>query len=275
MNQPGPFAESQVTGAQSVERALALLSLVGRNGDSGASLSQIVGASGLNKPTARRLLMALIRARLVDQDPVSRKYTLGPELYVLGVLAGRRHGLLAHSVDALRRLSEETGDTSFLTVRQGSYALCLHRQEGSHPVRTHALQVGDQHPLGVGAGAMAILAALPEQERNAIITQMAQEYALIGSYSADQVYRDVEATIEAGHALNPGLFVSSSWGIGRAIRLPDGEVAGAISIAAVDSRLGPQRQGELAALLAREGAAIEARLQRVFAPPRGTEEGRK
>lgn len=275
MNQTGPLMEPQVTGAQSVERALALLSLVGRHGDGGASLSQIVGASRLNKPTARRLLMALMRARLIDQDQSSRKYTLGSELYVLGVLAGRRHGLLAQSMDALRRLSEVSGDTSFLTVRQGSYALCLHRQEGSHPVRTHALQAGDQHPLGVGAGAMAILAALPEAERDAIIEQMIPEYAAVGSYSADQVRQDVQATIAAGHALNPGRFVPSSWGIGRAIHLPDGEVVGAISIAAVDSRLGPARQEELAVLLAREGAAIEARLEKIFAPQRSTEEGRK
>ena len=48
-----------LSGAQSVDRALALLSLVGRHAGRGASLSQLVADSGLNKPTVRRLLLAL------------------------------------------------------------------------------------------------------------------------------------------------------------------------------------------------------------------------
>ena len=48
------------TGTQSVERALSLLSLVGRGGAQGVTLAEVVAQSGLNKPTARRLLLALI-----------------------------------------------------------------------------------------------------------------------------------------------------------------------------------------------------------------------
>lgn len=271
MSEPSVLADPPVTGAQSVERALTLLSLVGKGGDRGVALSQVVGASGLNKPTARRLLMALIRARLIEQDEISRRYTLGPELYVLGTLAGRRHGLLAHAIDGLARLSEITGDTSFLTARQGDFAVCLHRQEGSHPVRTHALQTGDQHPLGVGAGSMAILAALPEAEREEIICRHSDAYAGVSDYSEEVIRADVARTQEQGYALNPGRFLPSSWGVGVALRYPDGVVAGALSIAAVDSRLGPERQKELVVLLGKEARVIEARLATLFAPTGGTE----
>ena len=54
-------------------------------------------------------------------------------------------------------------DSSFLSVRRDNYAVCLYREEGTYPVRTHALQAGLQHPLGVGAGSLAMLSALPDR----------------------------------------------------------------------------------------------------------------
>jgi DNA-binding IclR family transcriptional regulator len=255
-----------VAGTQSVERALTLLSLVGRGGDAGASLTAIVAASGLNKPTVRRLLMALIRARLLEQDAASRRYRLGQEAYVLGTLAARRHGLLDQAAASLRRLSKTTGDASFVSARHGNYAVCLHREEGHHPVRTHALQTGDQQPLGIGAGSLAILAALPADERDATIRDLGPDYAARPGYWREIVAEDVAAALAAGYALNPGRFVTGSWGIGVPVRYPDGRVAGALSIAAVDTRMLPDRRRDLARLLTGEARAVEAEIAKRFGP---------
>ena len=65
---------------------------------------------------------------------------------------------------SLIALAAESGDSSFVSLRRGSYSVCLQREEGDFPIRTHVLQAGARHPLGVGAGAMAILAALTEAE---------------------------------------------------------------------------------------------------------------
>lgn len=265
---PGPAAgPAPPSGAQSVERALSLLTLVGRSSAEGASLTEIVAASGLNKPTARRLLVALIRARLVEQDEATRRYHLGQEAFVLGTLAARRHSLLEHATDSLRQLAEVSGDTAFLSVRHGDYALCLHREEGSFEIRTHALNTGDQHPLGIGAGSLAMLAALPEAERDAVIERLADLYAARAGYSAEIIRADVALTLERGWSVNPGRVVASSWGIGMAVRLPDGRLAAALSLAAIDTRMTPGRQQELAALLATETRRLEDRLARLFGPP--------
>ncbi|WP_188851779.1 IclR family transcriptional regulator [Aureimonas glaciei] len=257
------------SGAQAVERALSLLAAVGSGAERGVTLSEAVLESRLNKPTARRLLMALIRARLVDQDEVSRRYFLGGELYVLGLLAARRHGLLEIAGESLRRLSAVTTDTSFLSMRRDDYAVCLHREEGTHPVRTHALLAGDQNPLGVGAGSLAMLAALSDGEVDAIIGRIAEPIAArYPGYSAAIIRADVERTRAAGFALNPGRVLASSWGIGMALRFPDGRVAGALSIAAIDSRMTSERQPELAALLGEEVHRMEAKLARLFSGSR-------
>ncbi|MGO4735722.1 IclR family transcriptional regulator [Bosea sp. 2KB_26] len=254
-----------LSGSQSVDRALRLLALIGREPAGGLPLSDIVIESGLNKPTARRLLLALIRAGLVEQEALSRHYCLGEEAFVLGVLAARRHGLLELAMESLRRLSEITMDTSFLSIRRENYSVCLHREEGTYPVRTHALQTGQQHPLGVGAGSLAMLAVLPDGEIERIMA--ANEAVLLTQYPGfppDEIRADLTLARQRGFSLNPGRLVASSWGVGIAFRYPDGRVAGALSLAAIDSRMVPARQVELARHLSTEAERMERLLAQMF-----------
>ncbi|CDZ54037.1 IclR family transcriptional regulator [Neorhizobium galegae] len=262
---PSGLREGAVSGSQAVERALQLLSIVGRGAEKGVALADVVADSGLNKPTARRLLMALMRSRLVEQDELTRRYYLGGELYVLGMLASRRHGLLEMAGESLKRLSGRSADTSFVSMRRDDYAVCLHREEGTHPVRTHALLTGDQNPLGVGAGSLAMLAALPDAEVEAVLGRIegviAAQYP---GYSPQIIREDVARSRELGYALNPGRVIANSWGIGMAILLPDGRLAGALSIAAIDSRMGEARQKELVGLLAHEVERVQGKLKSLF-----------
>ena len=261
------FSTADLSGSQSVDRALRLLALVGRVSEHGAQLSDIVEESGLNKPTARRLLLALMRAGLVEQEARTRRYYLGEEAYVLGTLASRRHGLLELSLESLRNLCEMTMDTSFLSVKRGNYAVCLHREEGTYPVRTHALQSGNQHPLGIGAGSLAMLAALDDDEvEHVLMANMRVFETQYAYYPAEQIREDILMTRRQGYALNPGRIVAGSWGLGAAIKFPDGRLAGALSIAAIDSRMGVERQPELVRYLRSEVERIEGKLRKMFLP---------
>lgn len=260
-------------GSQSVDRALALLSNVGRQGLGGVSMTELAAASGQARPTIRRLLLALIRAGLVEQDPKTRRYALGPEAYVLGIMAQRRFDLLDVAMTSLLTLSGESEDSSFLSVRRGAYSVCLHRQDGAFPIKTHALQTGDRHPLGVGAGGMAILAALPDEEVALVLAETRNELSrTYPGFNREVLDRGIAQTRERGWALNPGLYLAKSWGIAVALRAPTGDVLGALSIAAIDSRMDEIRQQNLARLLNREARVVERRLQRRFAAKGGHDE---
>ncbi|WP_157017770.1 IclR family transcriptional regulator [Mesorhizobium xinjiangense] len=259
-----------MSGAQSVDRALALLSTVGRHAGRGVSLSALVDESGLNKPTVRRLLLALIRGGLVEQEEKSRLYFLGEEAYVLGTLASRRFGLLEICRGSLSRLSAKTEDTSFLSVRRDMLSLCLYREEGTYPIRTHALQMGFEHPLGIGAGSLAMLAALRDEDVEEALAVnrdiILERYA---NLPPDRIRAAVTQTRERGYSLNPGLIVANSWGLGVAFHFPDGRLAGALSIAAIDSRMQEERQTELAGYLRQEATRVEEKLAAMFSARRG------
>jgi DNA-binding IclR family transcriptional regulator len=250
-------------GAQSVDRALALLALIARHSGAGVSLSGLVSVTGLNKATVRRLVLALIRAGLVEQAEDTRAYHLGEEAYILGVLAQGRHGVLSQAMEQVQRLARDTGDAAFLSVRRGLHSVCLHREDGAHPIRTYALLPGGHHPLGVGAGSLAMLAALPDTEIEAIIaanaTELASNYPKLG---VDALRQQVAQTRDSGLALNPGLIFEDSWGLGVALHGPGGQLVGALSIAAVESRMKEPRRTELGEKLRAAARAIEARLTR-------------
>jgi DNA-binding IclR family transcriptional regulator len=262
------MGDAAAGGAQSIDRAATLLLLVGRAGPSGARLSDLVAQCDLSKPTVRRMLLALVRAGLLDQDPVSRRYYLGPEIYVLGTLASTRFGIHPVSLRSLARLSQETGDTAFLSVPRGVHSICVHREEGSYPIRIHALHAGDRHPLGVGAGSLALLAALPDSDVDEVLAANAAVLAERYPHHPPPVLlRLVGETRAKGYALNPGMLLPGSWGVGVPIRAADGRPIGALSIAAIESRLSPARQREIAALLKQEAARIETRLGEAGAGP--------
>ncbi len=263
-SRPAP-RRNDATGAQSVDRALALLSTVGRHAERGITLTEAVEESGLNKPTCRRLLLALIRAGTVEQDEETRRYYLGQEAYVLGSLASRRFGLLQLSMESLQRLSRKTEDSTFLSVRRDRFSICLYREEGTYPVRTHALQAGFEHPLGVGAGSLAMLASLPDDEVEAVLEAnagvLAERFPML---TPERIRLDVALTRQHGFALNPGRIFANSWGLGVALRTPQGGLAGALSIAAIDSRMHEARQAELAQGLIEEARLVETKLGQMF-----------
>jgi DNA-binding IclR family transcriptional regulator len=247
-------------GAQSIGRALRLLRLLGAAGGAGTALGVLVEQSGLAKPTCRRLLLALIDDGMAAQDPVTRRYFLGREIYMLGMVASERYGIHRDALDCVERLARKTGDAAFLQVRHGKEVVCLAREDGSYPLRSHVLKAGDRHLLGAGAGPIAVLAALPEAECRAFIQAHQEQYEARYPRLFPLLEELTAETRAQGFSMNRGLIFPGSWGMGMAIHDPSGRVIGCLSLAAVESRMLPERQGELAALLKEEVQLVERRL---------------
>ncbi|WP_284179714.1 helix-turn-helix domain-containing protein [Rhabdaerophilum sp. SD176] len=254
-------------GAQSAIRTLRLLRLLGDAGTEGASLAALVRQSGLSKPTCRRLLIALMEEGMAVQDTATRLYFLGREIYLLGMVAADRYGIHRVALDSVARLAQRTGDAAFLQVRHGEEVVCLAREDGTFPLRSHVLKAGDRHLLGAGAGPLAILAALPEAEAEAYLAgharPLAERYPPLVPLLPDLL----RETRERRYSLNRGILFPGSWGMAMAIRGPSGRIEACLSLAAVESRMQPDREPELAALLAAEVQLVEQRLARAPGPP--------
>ncbi|MCG2601305.1 MAG: IclR family transcriptional regulator, partial [Achromobacter sp.] len=250
---------SQVGGAQAISRAMLVLRAVSRTRGEGAGLLALTRDTGMSKPTVHRLLAALAAEGMVEQDLASRRYFLGPECHVLGNIASERFGINRLAAPVVARLAHECGDSAFFSLRRDVFAVCVLREDGDYPLKTHVLLPGDRHPLGIGAGSLAILAALPDDEVEACLQANAglieRRYP---HYSVPLIRTLVDEVREQGYAVNRGLVVPGSWGIGMPLRDEQGHVLGALSIAAVESRMDEERQFQLAKLLSREAKRLLA-----------------
>lgn len=123
-----------------------------------ASLAELVEGSGLARPTAYRLAVALERLRLVRRDPGGR-FAIGPRLAELAAGdTGDRLVQLAPPV--LARLRDETGESVQLYRREGGARRCVAATEPHSGLRD-SVPVGALLPLSAGSGAHVLLAWEP------------------------------------------------------------------------------------------------------------------
>lgn len=148
-------------GAQSTERTLALLRLLGAHHADGLLLRDIVSACGLDRTTTYRLLGALVRAGLAQREPGTR-YRLGDEALALGLAALQRPPVIARCVPVMKALARRSGEPVFLVVRAGDASHCLHLEEGPRPVRVFIDAVDTVRLLGLGIPSFCFLARMDD-----------------------------------------------------------------------------------------------------------------
>ncbi|WP_313084400.1 IclR family transcriptional regulator [Pulveribacter sp.] len=242
-----PHSGTQRTGTQSIERVVLMLRIVASRGRGGMRIGEIAATSGLPQSTCFRMLHRLEAEGLLARDAHTRKYYLGPLLHELGLLARPRYQLSQLCDAALHKLAEVTQDTLYLSERSGLEAVCTHRALGDYPIKSLALDVGIRRPLGVGAGGLAILCALPPDEAEAIIEANGPRYEKYGFVSAAYLREAVHAGRKAGYAFLDSVVTPGTAAIGMAFP-PENPIA-AISVAAISGRLELYRREEIARLL--------------------------
>lgn len=211
------------------------------------------------RPTAHRLLSALAAEDLVERDADSGLWHLGSECFLLGAAATNRHDVTPLARATVRRLAAETGESAFFSVRRGNETVCVLREDGSFPIRSHVLHEGIRFPLGVASAGLAVLALLPERERDAYLATAELATQFGADHGSEPLAERVRATRERGYALNPGLIVEGSWGLGAAVLDSRDVPRWAVSLTGVEARIAP-RQDALGQTLLRAAHAISVQV---------------
>lgn len=261
---------------QLLDRAVALLRSLGSGGKDGLRLIDLQKATQLSKPTVHRLLAALCANGLVAHDPVARRYRLGHELAVLGwSVAQREQDLRSLAAHSASQLAEESGDTVFVVVRSGFDTVCIDRRSGTYPIKALTVDIGTRRPLGVGAGGLAILAAMPEEEAEGILGTVAPKLPMYTAASMAQLRTAIRAARKVGYAVSNGFVTEGVRAVSKAISNFKGEPVAAIGIAAILPRIPTDRIVDLAYTLDRERRRIESRLMSGISSPGSGSGGRR
>ena len=120
-----------------------------------ATLAQLVDATGLARPTAHRIAVALERHRLLARD-VQGRFVLGPRIAELASAAGEDR-LLAVAQPVLIQLRDATGESAQLYRRQADVRVCVAAAERASGLRD-TVPVGAALPMTAGSAAQVLLA---------------------------------------------------------------------------------------------------------------------
>lgn len=146
-------------------KAVALLDALAKQ--PGLSLADLSRLTELPKPTAHRVLAALVEERLVRVDS-DGAYRLGVQCFVLGTAFLEGLDLRTEARGPLEDLVGRCDETCHLGVLDGQRIVYLEKVESGHAVRMHS-RIGSTNPAHSTGLGKAILAHCDEAVVDAVV----------------------------------------------------------------------------------------------------------
>ena len=252
--------EDKAGKSQVVERTCAILREVGRHGPRGARLIDVTRNTGLNRPSAHRILGTLVAEKFVRRTP-DRRYQLAPLMYELGLSAPNPVGNAEALRPLIQKLADDCGDAVYLAMRQGDYAHYLLRCEGAYPIRTHVVGPNQSRPLVSTHCGRALLASVPEEDAEDIIARAQSDKTLFLGATPASLRDEVEFARQRGFGWAQDVTFAGIAGLTVAVPNPVGLPFLAISISSISQRLSYGRAMDLLPLLQRTARAVSEQVQ--------------
>lgn len=229
-------------------------------------LSDLTRLSGMNKATVYRLMSELQEVGFVEQLDDARSYRLGPQVLRLAALREASVPILSASRRVLRDLSEETGETTHLSLLQGDQLASLsHAYAPQHATK---VMMEDAEVLtfhGTASGLAVLGFAEPGFVERVLSGPLAARTAHTQTDPA--AIRALVAEVRAtGMAQSVGGYEAEVHSHAVPIFGPDRAVIGALAVAAPTSRMSEEQKQAIPEALRAAGLALTQRIGGVCPP---------
>lgn len=186
------------------------------------TLNALAEATGIPRPTAHRLAVALESHRWLSRDDYGR-FRLGPGIFE--VTADPQHDHLTEAaIPILQRLRDRTGESSQWYRRQGDQRICFASADRPSGLRD-SVPTGAVLPLTAGSAAQVLLAWSPPEQTDYLLAEAVFTRKTLATVR-EQGWAASVAEREAGVA-----------SVSAPVFGPDESVVGALSISGPIERL--------------------------------------
>lgn len=195
-----------------------------------------------------RILKTYENKKILVQDSGSKKYFLGPGLAPILATYKSDHKLSDLVRKEMEGLSEVTGESVFLTWKEGYEGVTVEIAESLNDIR-FAVSVGTRTPLYIGASAKSIMAFLSKEDQNKIITEGIQTKTDKSMSTPDEIFEDLEKIRDRKWAYTEGEYSRDVFGISTPLFNSTGEVIASLTIAGPIYRINEETKKNLLASL--------------------------
>lgn len=243
---------------ESVAKALTILMLFKMNKDEWG-VSEIARELGMQKSTVFRLLATMQDYGFVRKSD-NNTYRLGLRVLELGSIVANTFNFRDVTGTYLRKVSEQCGETVHLGILDDCEAMSIETVEAQNTLKS-TIVVGKRTPLYCTSVGKAILAFLPEDERNAIIQKINfHKFTDNTITDANTLVEELKITRERGYALDN---IEHELGV-RCVAAPiwdhTGRVLASLSISGPSVRITEDRIPELSQLVLKAAHEISREL---------------
>lgn len=201
------------------------------------SLEELKASSGLPKATVYRIAEALCEQHILEKDSNTRLYKIGIKLFELGSLYLSSMNLKDVAFAEMERLHVLTGETVHMGMLEGTEVISIEGLESTHSLHT-SLFIGKRAPLHCTAIGKALLAFLPEVEREKIIDSLQLTPFTSKTITEKAELREELSRIRAtGIAVDVGEHDEGIVCVGATIQDGTGNVVASISISGPEFRM--------------------------------------
>ena len=220
--------------SQSLERGLTILATFTPDRPA-LGVSELARRLGLTRSTTHRYVATLATLGYLQQDEPTRKYRLGPRVLDLGFSMLGSLELREIAAPHLRRLTDVTGHTSNLAIRDDTDVILIDRVRGRPGPYHHlefTLHVGSRIPAYCSATGKALLAFLPRRDLDQLLDRIdLTQRGPRTLTSKKALLAELERVHRTGFAVNDEELESALRSIAVPVRSRSGQVVAAVNIA--------------------------------------------
>ncbi len=212
-----------------------LLAIATSDGDVG--VSALARSLGLSKSVTHRILRSLAGRGLVVARPEGT-YGVGPAAAVLGARALEDLDLRAAALPVLRRLREQTGETTTVSSLVGTARVYLDQAVSTNEVKM-SVELGRGYPLHAGSTGKAILAVAPPELRAYVLGHSLPRLTEATIVAGEELERELGRIAAEGVAVSRGERQPGAGSVAAPVYAGGGVVVGAVSVCGPVDRFGP------------------------------------
>jgi len=164
--------EKELKRVQSLDRALNILEVMAKE-EAPISVSELASKVGLKVSTVHRLLSTLASRGYIEQDAETSKYRLGLKLLEVGNAALYYYDVRSVARPYLEELVDKCNETTNLAVLDGTEVVYIDQVESKSMIIVKMFaQVGNRGPVHCTASGKCMLAYLPEDKREDVLSKI-------------------------------------------------------------------------------------------------------
>ena len=227
------------TGINSIKRAIQILNLF--QDEKYLGITEMSRQLNLSKTTIFRVVRTLESEGWLIQGKESTKYRLGFEILTVASSLCKQYDFKEIAVEVMTNLKDVVNETVILSTYTGNHGVCIEKVDSENKIKLTS-EVGQIIPLHAGATGKSILANLPQEEREKVISQGLSHYTDLTLTDAELLEKDLVEIRKKGYSCSYGETDEGVMAVGAPIFDQKGRLLYSLSVAGPRHRM--EQKGE-------------------------------